>query len=122
MSSGQGVYNYLFDSLSKATRTEREVMILKKLVNIFEMRQLATIVARCPDFPHLFILLLPLLSYWNKQWGVAREFNRRLKKKLDQNNIEIPFPHLTLYMGQEKGQAPPLHLSMEGNQKKFGDA
>ncbi len=58
-----------------------------------------------------------------KQWGVAREFNRRLKKKFDQNNIEIPFPHLTLYMGQDKkGQAPPLHVSMEGNQKKFGDA
>jgi small-conductance mechanosensitive channel len=58
-----------------------------------------------------------------KQWGVAREFNRRLKKKFDENNIEIPFPHLTLYMGQDKkGQAPPLHLAIEGNQIKFKDA
>lgn len=58
-----------------------------------------------------------------KQWGVAREFNRRLKKKFDENNIEIPFPHLTLYMGQDKkGQAPPLHFAVEGNQIKFGDA
>lgn len=37
-----------------------------------------------------------------KQWGVGREFNRRLKKKFDQRNIEIPFPHLTVYMGGGK--------------------
>lgn len=58
-----------------------------------------------------------------KQWSVAREFNRRLKKKFDENNIEIPFPHLTLYMGQDKkGQAPPLFLSIEGNQFKLKEA
>ena len=51
-----------------------------------------------------------------KQWGVAREFNRRLKKKFDERNIEIPFPHITLYLGQDKkGQSPPLHVSIEGN-------
>lgn len=37
-----------------------------------------------------------------KQWIVAREFNKRLKKIFDANNIEIPFPHVTLYMGQDK--------------------
>jgi len=51
-----------------------------------------------------------------KQWGVAREFNRRLKKKFDERNIEIPFPHITSYLGQDKkGQSPPLHVSIEGN-------
>jgi len=52
-----------------------------------------------------------------KQWRIAREFNRRLKKAFDQNNIEIPFPHMTLYMGQDKqGQAPPLHVvRQDGN-------
>ncbi len=51
-----------------------------------------------------------------KQWGVAREFNRRLKKKFDENDVEIPFPHVTLYMGEDKqGHAPPLHLAREGN-------
>lgn len=46
-----------------------------------------------------------------KQWRVAREFNRRLKKRFDERNIEIPFPHVTLYMGQDKqGQSPPLHI------------
>ena len=47
-----------------------------------------------------------------KQWGVAREFNRRLKIAFDARNIEIPFPHVTLYPGQDKdGTAPALHVS-----------
>lgn len=55
-----------------------------------------------------------------KQWYVAREFNRRLKKKFNERDIEIPFPHITLYMGQDKqGQAPPLHVAMNGNSKKY---
>jgi len=37
-----------------------------------------------------------------KQWRIAREFNRRLKKRFDEKNIEIPFPHVTLYMGEDK--------------------
>jgi small conductance mechanosensitive channel len=50
----------------------------------------------------------------NKQWRVGREFNRRLKKKFDEKNIEIPFPHVTLYMGQDKqGQSPPLRIVKE---------
>ena len=49
-----------------------------------------------------------------KQWRVGREFNRRLKKKFDERDIEIPFPHVTLYMGQGKqGQAPPLRIVKE---------
>jgi len=50
-----------------------------------------------------------------KQWRVGREFNRRLKKKFDERKIEIPFPHVTLYMGQDKqGQSPPLRILKEG--------
>jgi len=46
-----------------------------------------------------------------KQWRVAREFNRRLKKIFDERNIEIPFPHTTLYFGMDKkGQAPPMNI------------
>jgi small conductance mechanosensitive channel len=51
-----------------------------------------------------------------KQWNVGREFNRRLKKRFDEKNIEIPFPHVTLYMGQDKtGHAPALKVAMEGD-------
>ena len=36
-----------------------------------------------------------------EQWAVGREFKRRLKKAFDDNNIEIPFPHRTVYWGEE---------------------
>jgi len=35
-----------------------------------------------------------------KQWDVAREFRRRVKKTFDEKGIEIPFPHRTIYMGE----------------------
>jgi small conductance mechanosensitive channel len=35
-----------------------------------------------------------------KQWMVAREFRRRIKKAFDEKGIEIPFPHRTIYMGE----------------------
>lgn len=47
-----------------------------------------------------------------KQWKVGREFNRRLKKVFDEHNVEIPFPHVTLYMGQsKKGEFTTLNVS-----------
>jgi len=50
-----------------------------------------------------------------KQWRIGREFNRRLKKKFDEKDIEIPFPHRTIYIGQDKkGEAAPMRISMEG--------
>lgn len=49
-----------------------------------------------------------------KQWAVGREFNRRLKKKFDELGIEIPFPHTTLYVGQDKkGRSPVLNVRVE---------
>ena len=35
-----------------------------------------------------------------KQWAVGREYRRRLKKAFEANGIEIPFPHLSVYMGE----------------------
>ena len=44
-----------------------------------------------------------------QQWTVAREFNRRLKIRFDAEGIEMPFPHQTIYFGEDKnGFAPPL--------------
>lgn len=49
-----------------------------------------------------------------KQWRVGREFNRRIKKRFDELNIEMPFPHITLYMGEDKeGKAPPLRVAIK---------
>ncbi len=43
----------------------------------------------------IFFKTLPI-----KQWDVAREFRKRVKKAFDEKGIEIPFPHRTLYMGE----------------------
>ncbi|HCA26772.1 MAG TPA: mechanosensitive ion channel protein MscS [Betaproteobacteria bacterium] len=49
-----------------------------------------------------------------EQWGVRREFLRRLKQTFDDHGVEIPFPHLTVYAGQSKGGgAPPFHWISE---------
>lgn len=39
-----------------------------------------------------------------KQWDVARELRRRLKHRFDAEGIEIPFPHRTLYWGNENSE------------------
>jgi small conductance mechanosensitive channel len=35
-----------------------------------------------------------------RQWQVGREYLRRIKLAFDENGIEIPFPHQTLYFGE----------------------
>ncbi|MGE0100053.1 MAG: mechanosensitive ion channel family protein [Hydrogenophaga sp.] len=46
-----------------------------------------------------------------EQWGVKREYLRRLKAAFDAKGIEIPFPHLTVYAGQDRdGKAPAFAL------------
>lgn len=34
-----------------------------------------------------------------RQWEVAGEFRRRIKRAFDEQGIEMPFPHLTVYWG-----------------------
>lgn len=47
------------------------------------------------------------------QWGIGRAYNRLVKYHLDAAGIEIPFPHLTLYFGEDKeGKAPAAPLRM----------
>ena len=48
-----------------------------------------------------------------KQWEVGREFNRRMKRRFDELGIEIPFPHQTIYFGEDKsGDAPPASVEV----------
>ena len=37
----------------------------------------------------------------SEQWALGREYRKRLKYAFDQNNIEIPFPHTSVYWGEE---------------------
>jgi moderate conductance mechanosensitive channel len=49
-----------------------------------------------------------------QQWRIGREFNRRIKMKFDELNIEIPFPHQTIYFGKDKsGHSPALNIEMD---------
>lgn len=47
-----------------------------------------------------------------QQWRITREFNRRMKLAFDAQEIEIPFPHRTIYLGNSlspstEGKAEP---------------
>ncbi len=51
-----------------------------------------------------------------EQWGIRREYLRRLKYAFDAEGIEIPFPHMTLYAGEDRdGKAPSFHVAHEGS-------
>jgi small conductance mechanosensitive channel len=47
----------------------------------------------------IFFKTLPI-----KQWDVAREFRKRVKKAFDQQGISIPFPHRTIYMASDESR------------------
>lgn len=44
------------------------------------------------------------------QWETGREFRRRIKEAFDDANIEIPFPHRTVYWGEK---IDPLKLEVD---------
>ncbi len=45
------------------------------------------------------------------QWAVGRAYNRLVKMYFDAAGIEMPFPAMEIYFGQDKdGSAPPLHV------------
>ena len=44
-----------------------------------------------------------------QQWTIGREYRKRLKEAFDQQNIEIPFPHTTVYWGDK---TKPLQLDV----------
>lgn len=49
-----------------------------------------------------------------QQWGVGRAYNEICKRVFDERDIEIPFPHQTIYFGVDKsGNAPPMHILSE---------
>ena len=48
------------------------------------------------------------------QWAIGREYKRRIKKRFDQLDIEIPYPHQTLYFGENKqGEAPAARVNIQ---------
>ncbi len=58
-----------------------------------------------------------------KQWTVRRGFNRLLKKRFDELGIEIPYPHQTIYFGEDKeGRAPAAPVRLETQVSGSGDS
>ncbi|WP_298220257.1 mechanosensitive ion channel domain-containing protein [Halothiobacillus sp.] len=50
-----------------------------------------------------------------EQWAVGRAYNRLVKMHFDAAGIEIPFPHTTIYFGEDKsGKAPPVYVQNLG--------
>lgn len=45
-----------------------------------------------------------------KQWVIGREYRKRLKVAFDEQGIEIPFPHTTIYWGEK---IAPLAINMD---------
>ena len=54
-----------------------------------------------------------------RQWQVGREYLRRIKYAFDQNNVEIPFPHTTLYVGEK---SKPFDIRMLDQLHQQGSA
>lgn len=59
-----------------------------------------------------------------RQWVVGREFLRRIKYAFDKNHIEIPFPHRSIYFGED---SKPFNLNVvekmqDQDKKTFGSA
>jgi len=52
------------------------------------------------------------------QWTTGREYRKRLKEAFDKNRIEIPFPHQTIYWGEEIA-ALKLDIRQTPDEKAF---
>lgn len=46
------------------------------------------------------VLKVKITTKSGMQWAVSREYRRRIKKAFDARNIEIPFPHISIYTGE----------------------
>jgi len=55
-----------------------------------------------------------------RQWDVGREFLRRVKHAFDEQGIEIPFPHQTVYFGENSKpfEVEVIERLQEKNQEK----
>ena len=51
------------------------------------------------------------------QWAIKRSFNRLMKYRFDELGIEMPYPHQTVYFGEDKeGRAPAARVLLDRGQ------
>lgn len=63
------------------------------------------------------ILKVKLTTKPGQQWALGREFRRRVKKAFDARNIEIPFPHISLYAGSV---TKPMPIALQETNRDSG--
>nr|WP_163578098.1 mechanosensitive channel protein [Halomonas faecis] len=57
------------------------------------------------------------------QWAVGRAYNRLVKLRFDAAGIEIPFPHTTLYFGEDKqGNSPAANVRVLESRSKAANS
>ena len=49
----------------------------------------------------------------SQRWAVARELNRRIKRRFDELGIEIPYPHQKLVMERPEDRHPAAAIAEE---------
>jgi small-conductance mechanosensitive channel len=111
---------YLLDvGVAYRENTDEVVAVLKELAE--EMRSEAAFESSMPEPIEILgvdrfadsavIIRARIKTPPLQQWRVGREFNRRIKLRFDELGIEIPFPHTTIYFGEDKkGEAPPARV------------
>lgn len=52
------------------------------------------------------VIKMVIKTHPMKQWRIKREYQRLLKIRFDAEGIEIPFPHLTIYTGEQTKPMP----------------
>ena len=55
-----------------------------------------------------------------KQWGVAREARRRIKKRFNELGVKIPFPHRIMHQLYESGEEGSGAKGLPGAPKQAG--
>ena len=75
--------------------------LIKEPIEVFGVDQLA----------ESAVIIKGRIKTWPiRQWEVGRELLRRVKKTFDEQGVEIPYPHRTLYFGEA---SRPVHLDLE---------
>ena len=103
------------ESIDEACEVMREVAGKLRASNAFSTKILEDIdIAGVQDWADSAVILrCRFKTVALEQWGVRREFLRRIKDEFDARGIEIPYPHMdvTLYAGQDKqGNVPAFRL------------
>ncbi len=100
---------YVFDiGVAYKENTDRAIEVMKEVgSDMLKDNYFGKIMLREPEFfgvdkfaDSAVIIKGRLTTKPIRQWETGREFLRRVKIAFDENNIEIPFPHRTVYYGE----------------------